>query len=94
MFIGYEGTPWYGWTYTFYLSVVLLLCAWLALTNKLHRKQTQLFILFGVVPLAVVIAISFIKPLFVNRYHPDDHCGNTRRCRCIIRYPSYSSPKK
>ncbi|MEK7074082.1 MAG: hypothetical protein AAB960_02035 [Patescibacteria group bacterium] len=68
MFIGYEGTPWYGWTYTFYLSVVLLLCAWLALTNKLHRKQTQLFILFGVVPLAVVIAISFIKPLFVNRY--------------------------
>lgn len=68
MFIGYEGTPWYGWTYTSYLSVALMLCAGLALTHTLHRKQTDLFIIFGAVPLALVIAISFIKPLFVNRY--------------------------
>lgn len=68
MFIGYEGTPWYGWRYTQYLSIGVLLSAWLALKDTHHKKRTLVFILFGGVPLAMVIAISFIKPLFVNRY--------------------------
>ncbi len=68
MFVGYEGTPWYGWKYTSYLSASILMAAGFALTDKQHRKRTQLFILFGGVPLAAVIGISFIEPLFVNRY--------------------------
>ncbi len=68
MFIGYEGTPWYGWKYTRYLSLVLVALTGLALTDKAHRRQTSLYILFGYVPLITVIAVSFIKPLYVNRY--------------------------
>lgn len=68
MFVGYEGTPWYGWKYTAYLSLGLLLSTVFALTDKHHRKRTALFVLFGALPLAAVIAISFVTPLFVNRY--------------------------
>lgn len=68
MFTGYEGTPWFGWQYTRYLSLVLLACAAVALTDKKNRPRTLLFILFTAIPLASIVGISFIKPLFVNRY--------------------------
>jgi len=68
MFTGYEGTPWYGWGYTTCLSFILLGTALFALTDSKNRKRTTLFITFGLVPLAAIIGISFIKPLFVNRY--------------------------
>ena len=68
MFTGYEGTPWYGWIYTEYLSLILVGGALFALTDRKNSKRTVLFLLFGAVPLAVIIGISFIKPLFVNRY--------------------------
>lgn len=68
MFTGYEGTPWYGWTYTKYLSLVIIALSCIALTDKQNRTRTILFILFGALPLACIVSISFIKPLYVNRY--------------------------
>lgn len=68
MFVGYEGTPWYGWGYTIILSVVLLILFGIALIPKAKRETMLFFTLMVFVPLVVVIGISFIKPLFVNRY--------------------------
>lgn len=68
MFVGYEGTPWYGWKYTPYLSLGIIGSAAYALRDTKYRDQTKLLMLFGIVPLAAIIGISFIKPLFVNRY--------------------------
>ncbi len=68
MFLGYEGTPWYLWRYTAYLSLVLLALFLFALRPKTTRRRNILFFLMVVIPLTLVIGISFIKPLFVNRY--------------------------
>lgn len=68
MFVGYEGTPWYGWGYTMLLSVVLFIFFGIALIPKATRKTMLFFFLMIFIPLIVVIGISFIKPLFVNRY--------------------------
>lgn len=68
MFLGYEGTPWYLWKYTAVLSLILLFLFFLALARKTTRPRNLYFFLAVIVPLIVVIAISFLKPLFVNRY--------------------------
>ena len=68
MFLGYEGTPWYGWKYTAYLSLGILLLSVNALLDKKNAKQTILFAVFSIVPLALIVGISFMKPLYVNRY--------------------------
>lgn len=68
MFTGYEGTPWYGWKYTSYLSLVIIGCTLIALRNKPKRQHAKLVTIFGMVPLALIVGISFVKPLFVNRY--------------------------
>lgn len=68
MFIGYEGTPWFLWKYTFYLSLVLLVFIFLSLKNKKTRHITSLLSLVIFIPLIIVIGVSFKKPLFVNRY--------------------------
>lgn len=68
MFFGYEGTPGYLWNATFGASVVLLFFFFLAMRVKAQRSR-NLFFLFAVsIPLVLVIGISFIKPIFVNRY--------------------------
>lgn len=68
MFIGYEGTPWYGWRYTQYLSYILIGFGLVALRDIRHLKRNVLFVLMSTVPLIITVGISFIKPLFVNRY--------------------------
>ncbi len=68
MFTGYEGTPWWGWFYTAMLSALIAGAGMFAMTDRRHKSRTGLFITYGAVPLAVIIGISFIKPLFVNRY--------------------------
>lgn len=68
MFIGYEGTPWFLWKYTAYLSLVLIGFCLLSFLPKKTRSRNGLFLLTVFVPLTIVIGISFIKPLFVNRY--------------------------
>lgn len=68
MFLGYEGTPWYGWQYTSYLSLGIIGAAVLAYSDKKRRSFVSMLILFAMAPLGAIIGISFIKPLFVNRY--------------------------
>lgn len=68
MFVGYEGTPWYGWLYTRYLSLCLLVMFFLAYRSKKLNRNTLYLYLQVFLPLVIVIGISFIKPLFVNRY--------------------------
>jgi len=68
IFTGYEGTPWYGWRYTKYLSFFILCFSLLSASDKKHRYRNMLYLLFGYVPLAVIIGISFLQPLYVVRY--------------------------
>lgn len=68
MFLGYEGTPWYLWKYTPYLSAILLTLFILALLPKATRKRNLFLFFAALIPLVVIVGISFAKPLFVNRY--------------------------
>lgn len=68
LFLGYEGTPWWGWKYTAYLSLILVGFGFLSWRKHQDRRRTNILLFFGLVPLAVIIGISFAKPLFVNRY--------------------------
>ena len=68
MFVGYEGTPWYGWFFTKILSIVLLAVFFIAVYKKQTRQRNSLFSIMVFFPLVLVVGISFIKPLFVNRY--------------------------
>lgn len=68
MFIGYEGTPWFIWPYTALLSIILICFFVLAWKNKKLKNDVLLFTLLVFIPLISVVGVSFIKPLFVNRY--------------------------
>jgi hypothetical protein len=68
MFLGYEGTPWYLWGFTAWLSVAILLFTAIALREKKTRNMALYFTVMVLFPLGITIAISFVKPLFVNRY--------------------------
>jgi len=68
MFFGYEGTPASLWPLTMVVSLILLGVFLFALKSKGVRQRNFLFFLTIFVPLVIVIGISFIKPLFVNRY--------------------------
>lgn len=68
MYLGYEGTPWYLWGFTALFSLVLLILFIFGIMKKSTRSRNTMFLFCIVVPLAIVISISFVKPLFVNRY--------------------------
>lgn len=68
MFLGYEGTPGNLWGFTQILSLILLAFFIISLRPKKNRVRNSFFFLMATVPLVVVVGISFIKPLFVNRY--------------------------
>lgn len=68
LFVGYEGTPWYLWTFTKVLSIPILFFVVLALRSHTTRKNAYVFVAQIFFPLLVVIGISFMKPLYVNRY--------------------------
>ncbi len=68
MYLGYEGTPWYLWGATQVLSLIILILFIIALKPKKTRVRNSFFFLMVTVPLIIVVGISFIKPLFVNRY--------------------------
>ena len=68
MYLGYEGTPWYLWGVTANLSLILLIVFFLAISKKKTRARNAFFLFCVFIPLAIVIGVSFIKPLFVNRY--------------------------
>jgi mannosyltransferase len=68
MFIGYEGTPWFLWQHTMILSGILIAASVIALIPKKTRLRNLFFVLASYAPLCIVIGVSFVKPLFVNRY--------------------------
>lgn len=68
LFVGYEGTPWYLWTFTKVLSIPILFFVVLALQSHKTRQTARMFAAQIFFPLLVVIGISFIKPFYVNRY--------------------------
>ncbi len=68
MYTGYEGTPWYLWNVTKWISVAFLFLSVFAVIPKTHRKHALFFLGLTYLPLLLVIGVSFIKPLFVNRY--------------------------
>lgn len=68
MFLGYEGTPGGLWGKTALLSLVLMIFFIIAVLPKKTRSRNLFFFLQIIVPLGLVIGISFIKPFFVNRY--------------------------
>jgi hypothetical protein len=68
MFIGYDGTPGGLWGSTAVLSFILVMFFMLAYQNKEHKSEKIYFLFTIVIPLVIVIGISFFKPLFVNRY--------------------------
>lgn len=68
LFLGYEGTPWYLWNFTKFISLFILLSSVMALWSKKTRAAAGIFLYQLYLPLLFVIAISFIKPFYVNRY--------------------------
>jgi hypothetical protein len=68
LFLGYEGTPGYLWSFTKFISLMILLVCFLVIRSEKTRKTAGLFITQIFLPLVVVIGVSFIKPLYVNRY--------------------------
>lgn len=68
MFTSYDGTPGGHWLYTRILSFFLLILFVFGLSTKQLRKETSYLFFAIFIPLTVVITVSFIKPLFVNRY--------------------------
>jgi len=68
LFLGYEGTPGYLWNYSTILSIILLGSFIYGALDRKNKNETDSFFLMVLVPLVIVIGISFIKPLFVNRY--------------------------
>lgn len=68
IFIGYEGTPWYMWGWTQILSIILCVLFGIALIPKNNRVKTVPLFLMIFIPLIVILTISFVKPIFVNRY--------------------------
>lgn len=68
MFFGYEGTPGYLWGGTSFVSLIFLGLFALSLMRPKIRERNIFFLLMTLVPLALVIGVSFVKPIFVNRY--------------------------
>jgi len=68
MYLGYEGTPWHLWGFTANVSLFLLISFFLAVSKKKTRARNTFFLFCVILPLAIVIGVSFFKPLFVNRY--------------------------
>ncbi len=68
MFVGYEGTPWYLWPYTSILSIILFLTFLYALRGKKRASLVRYFVFMVSIPMIIILSLSTIKPIFVNRY--------------------------
>lgn len=66
LFTGYEGTPAGLWRLTSLLSLVLI--GTMVVFTKKKLLPNILFTLWIALPLILVLAVSLVKPLFVNRY--------------------------
>ncbi len=65
---GYEGTPGFLWGYMIIFSfvVILIFLSFYIFNRKVQEKT--LFLLWVFLPLVIILSLSILKPLFVNRY--------------------------
>ncbi len=68
LFIGFEGTPHFLWRYMKILSFFLILIFVLALKKLKKNDAGSLLMIWVFLPLFVVLSISLVKPIYVNRY--------------------------
>lgn len=68
LLIGYDGTPGNLWKYMKTLSLILIVIYLFAFFKKGNLKKYLLFFLWVFLPLVIVLGISYIKPIYVNRY--------------------------
>ena len=68
MFLGYEGTPDILWEWCAKLSVLILGIIAISFFNESAKKVQRLLLLSLFFPLIVVLGISFITPIFTQRY--------------------------
>lgn len=68
LYVGYEGTPGNLWFLMQILSMFTLAIALFLWKAKSTRQQTLLFLTWIIVPLTIVLGVSFFKPIYVNRY--------------------------
>lgn len=66
LFINYEGTPGNWWWATRLLSLIILSVSFLSLYKRFDKSL--LFFIWGFLPLSIVLLVSTVKPMFVNRY--------------------------
>ncbi len=63
---GYEGTPGGFWWLAQILSAFIFIIIMLATTRRF--RESLLFFIWLFLPLTIVLSVSIVKPLFVNRY--------------------------
>lgn len=74
VFTGYEGTPWGLWNQMAILSLIILSLSLFVLqksltgNKKLLSSSYQMILVWLFLPVIVVLAISYFKPIYVNRY--------------------------
>lgn len=68
LFTGYEGTPDKFWLYTKIISVILVILSFRIIKTTKNRNIISLTLGWIYIPLVIVLAYSFKKPIFVNRY--------------------------
>lgn len=68
IFLGFEGTPWFLWVFTFRVSIVLFLISLISIILSKDKKNSGFFLLLLYVPVSIILLISLKKPLFVMRY--------------------------
>lgn len=68
LFTNFEGTPHFLWGYMKIITFIFLFLFILAFLKKENRGQNLIFFLWVFVPLVSVLSVSFLKPIYVNRY--------------------------
>lgn len=77
LFLGFEGKPPHLWLFTKILSLIILLFSLKAINFSMKRKRPPsknaknpglLFFIWVFLPLVLILLISFLKPIYVNRY--------------------------
>jgi uncharacterized membrane protein len=69
IYTGYEGTPHFFWQWSKVLSLAIMSAIVSGVLYPSIRKDYRFFLLaWLIVPLGIVISVSFVRPIFVARY--------------------------
>lgn len=67
LFTGYEGTPGHLWLTMPWISIAIIIFSTAVYIQK-PKKEQALLLFWLYIPLILVLSISLIKPVYVNRY--------------------------